>query len=250
MIIFFSGTGNSRYVAKRISNITGDSAVVSLNSLMREKSDETLRSDDPFVIVCPTYAWRIPIVISRLIKQLHFKGTSKVYFVLTCGTDTGNAFAYIKKICYQKNMDFMGLAPIIMPENYIVINNAPDAAESKTIIQKADEQILTVSNLIKEKKPLPVTLVTLQDKIKSGIINPVFYSFIVKSKGFYATNDCNSCGKCVKLCPLCNIKLKDGKPNWENNCTHCMACICACPKDAIEYSNKTQGKRRYMLDEE
>jgi MinD superfamily P-loop ATPase len=28
-----------------------------------------------------------------------------------------------------------------------------------------------------------------------------------------------------------------------------MACICGCPKTAIEYKNKTQGKERYYLQE-
>jgi len=26
-----------------------------------------------------------------------------------------------------------------------------------------------------------------------------------------------------------------------------MACICGCPKEAIEYKEKTQGKTRYFL---
>ena len=71
---------------------------------------------------------------------------------------------------------------------------------------------------------------------------------LVKSKAFYATDDCVGCGKCVKLCPLNNVKLVDGKPVWGNNCTHCMACICYCPKEAIEYGRKSQGKLRYHIE--
>ncbi|MBS5951111.1 MAG: EFR1 family ferrodoxin, partial [Clostridium sp.] len=56
------------------------------------------------------------------------------------------------------------------------------------------------------------------------------------------------CGKCVKLCPLNNIELVKGKPKWGEKCTHCMACISRCPKEAIEYKNKTKGRNRYYLE--
>mgnify|MGYP002951794102 FL=1 len=60
--------------------------------------------------------------------------------------------------------------------------------------------------------------------------------------------ECIGCGLCQDVCPLNNIRLVDGKPDWGNSCTHCMACICRCPKEAIEYKNKSVGKRRYYLD--
>ena len=60
---------------------------------------------------------------------------------------------------------------------------------------------------------------------------------------------CIGCGKCEKVCPLDNIRLKKGKPEWGGDCTHCMACICSCPREAIEYGKKTLGKRRYLCPE-
>ena len=59
---------------------------------------------------------------------------------------------------------------------------------------------------------------------------------------------CNGCGLCATLCPLNNIEIVDGKPEWGKNCTHCMACINHCPKKAIEYGEKSKGKPRYHLD--
>ena len=43
-----------------------------------------------------------------------------------------------------------------------------------------------------------------------------------------------------------NVSLKDGKLLWGDQCTHCMACICKCPKEAIEYGNRSKGKPRYQ----
>lgn len=47
---------------------------------------------------------------------------------------------------------------------------------------------------------------------------------------------------------LNNIRLENGKPVWGKNCTHCMACICYCPKEAIEYGEKSKGKPRYHFE--
>ena len=54
---------------------------------------------------------------------------------------------------------------------------------------------------------------------------------------------------CVKLCPLNNVEMDGSRPAWGKRCTHCMACICGCPHEAIEYKNKTQGRRRYYLQD-
>ena len=59
MILYFSGTGNSRYVAEKISKITDDS-VISINEILKSRNKDIIESEKPFVFVCPTYAWRIP----------------------------------------------------------------------------------------------------------------------------------------------------------------------------------------------
>ncbi len=79
-------------------------------------------------------------------------------------------------------------------------------------------------------------------KASSGLINTLFYPLVVSARKFYAADVCIGCGKCTEVCPLNNVSLKDGKPLWEDQCTHCMACICKCPKEAIEYGNRSKGK--------
>ena len=56
---------------------------------------------------------------------------------------------------------------------------------------------------------------------------------------------CNSCGICVQVCPVDNIALEDGKPTWFGRCQHCLACMQLCPQQAIQYGDKTVGRKRY-----
>ncbi|MDS6179596.1 EFR1 family ferrodoxin [Clostridioides difficile] len=215
----------------------------------RGKTDELISADKPFIFVCPTYAWRLPIVVTDFIKETKFLGSNRVYFVMTCGGDTAKSINYIQKLCKYKEWQLKGMAEIKMPENYIALFSTTDKETSKQMIKEADKQIYRIiSDIRNENEFETITPSGLGGTIKSGIINTVFYKTIISAKGFHYTDKCIGCGKCVELCPLNNINLKNKKPVWKNNCTHCMACICGCPTEAIEYKNKTQNRERYYLE--
>jgi ferredoxin len=248
MILCFSGTGNSRFAAKLIGTVTGD-VMVSANGLIKSGSKEALHSDKPFVFVCPTYAWRLPRVFERFIRETALTGSTRAYFVMTCGGETGNAARYIKRLCAVKGLEFMGLKSVLMPENYIALFEVPDKVKADEIIRKAVPEITSAAETIKSGLKLPEEKVRLLDRVYSTIVNPFFYPFVVHAKGFYATDACTGCGKCEALCPLNNITRASGRPAWGDRCTHCMACICACPAEAIEYKNHSKGKPRYYCGE-
>lgn len=62
---------------------------------------------------------------------------------------------------------------------------------------------------------------------------------------FHANNKCTKCGLCLKICPVNNIKMKDGNIKWNGRCEQCMACIQYCPAEAIQFGNKTLNRKRY-----
>jgi ferredoxin len=168
---------------------------------------------------------------------------------MTCGGDTGDAARYIKKLCREKGLDFMGLAPVVMPENYIALFDVPDKSSADAVIRKAEPVIQAAAERIRDGVPLPALQTGLRDRFMSSVVNPVFYAFVVKAKGFYTVSSCTGCGVCATLCPLNNVRLESGKPVWGDGCTHCMACICRCPAGAIEYKKNSQGKPRYVCPE-
>lgn len=242
MILYYTGTGNSEYVAKKIGEKIGDQ-VVNLFDRIKNKDYSSLESSKMWVIVCPTYAWRIPRVVKTFLLNTDFKGSKDICFVMTCGDGIGNAGKYSLKICQKKNLNYKGTARVVMPENYIALYNAPGSKEANEIITKAESVIENVASCILDNKNIDNVKVT--QKFYSSTVNPLFYTLIVKDKKFNVNDSCISCGICEKSCPMGNIKLQNGKPTWNGNCTHCMACICKCPKEAIEYGEKSKGKVRY-----
>lgn len=245
MILYFSGTGNSEYTAKRLGEVIEDETL-NLFERLRTKNYSAISSEKPWVIVTPTYAWRIPHIIDELLRKTELLGNKNIYFVMTCGGEIANAPAYLKQLCSDKNLNFMGCAEIVMPENYLAMFSTPTQDEALKIIAKSESAIDKAALMIKNGEALPEQKISVMNKLCSGIVNTMFYSVFVHAKKFYATDACISCGKCVNACPLNNISLKNGKPAWGTDCTHCMACINRCPKEAIEYGKISKGKPRYV----
>ena len=245
-VIYFTGTGNSRYVAERIAEMTGTSAKDLLEEIKEHRSDTI--DDEDLTVVSPVYAWRTPKILTDWIRTADLSGVRRIWYVLTCGDEIGGADKYNEKLSHELGLEHMGTGEIVMPENYIAMFNAPFEDESRRIIAEAEESILECGRHIKEGEAIPKTKENALFRAASTVGNPLFFSMFVNSKAFRAGDECIGCGKCADLCPLNNIEIRDGRPVWGKNCTHCMACICYCPTETVEYGRKSKGRFRYNFE--
>ena len=62
MILYFSGTGNSRHVAKRMAAELDDQ-LLDLNERIKAEDTSPVETGEDLVVVTPTYAWRIPRLV-------------------------------------------------------------------------------------------------------------------------------------------------------------------------------------------
>ena len=198
------------------------------------------------MIVTPTYAWRIP-ASWRTGCCTELTGARRAWFVMTCGSEIGNADRYNRRLCQAKGLACMGTAQIVMPENYIAMFNAPQVEEARQIVARAEPDIDNVIAAVRENRAFPPPRRKFYDRFMSGPVNPIFYSCFVKANAFTVGNACTGCGQCVRRCPLNNIALQNGKPVWGQDCTHCMACICYCPTEAIEYGKRALASHGIIL---
>ncbi|MCI7741757.1 MAG: EFR1 family ferrodoxin [Clostridiales bacterium] len=247
MILYFTGTGNSRYIAHRIADALGD-GLLSMNDRIKAGDTSPIEVNERLIIVTPTYAWRIPRIVRDWLTKTEFPGAKRAWFVMNCGSEIGNAAKYNRTLCQEKQLSYMGTAQIIMPENYIAMFDAPRAEEARQIVDRAESDIDRAATAIAENQAFPPPRDNLYDRFMSGPVNPIFYAFCVKAKAFTVSDACIGCGKCAALCPTNNITIQNGKPVWGGDCTHCMACICYCPAEAIEYGKKSLGKPRYHFE--
>jgi len=245
MVVYYSGTGNSRYVAEALADMTGDELLAAA-PMIRSGGETALSSEKPWIFVGPVYGWQLAHIFTKWIAETKLCGAKEAYFLLTCGGDMGNSGAYLEKLCKKKALIFCGAQEIVMPENYIAMFKAPGPKASAKIRKAAFPKIEEAARKILAGENFPSREVKMADRVKSSLVNAAFYKFFVKSKDFYAKENCIGCGKCAENCPVNGIEMREGKPVWTGKCTHCMACICGCEVSAVEYGKKSGRKVRYQ----
>ena len=110
MVLYFTGTGNSRYLARRIAEGL-EMPLYDLNACIKAGNTAPVQTGRDVVLVTPTYAWRIPRVVSEWLGKTALTGAERIWFVMDCGSEIGNAAGYNRQLAAQKQLQYMGTAP-------------------------------------------------------------------------------------------------------------------------------------------
>ena len=246
MVLYFSATGNSEYIAKNIAHLCNDS-VISINEYMKKGEVLNLTSEKPYILVAPVYISTIPAKVSEFIQKSTLEGNKDFYVIMTCaGSGVSASGAEAVKICKKLNLNYRGIAHLTMPQDYLMFFEVKGKEENEVIMNKAIEGVPAIAEKIINNEDLDTSKVGAAHTMSVAPVTWIFDAFCIKPKKFYSTDECISCGICAKVCPLNNITMIEGKPVWGKTCIHCSACINRCPKLAIEYGKKTIGKNRYV----
>ena len=249
MIFYFSGTGNSLYIARKISEAQGE-RLVSVACEFDQKDnvfEYRFRENELLGFIFPVYAWGPPKIIIEFISRLRVSGEKPYVFSLcTCGDEEGYTTRMLKKSLAGIGLSLDSAFTVIMPNNYIIGFDVDSKDLASEKLRKAEEKLQTINTLIEKRQKGVFDLIPGSlPGLKSAVLNPLFNRFARSTKSFYATEECTSCGICEKVCPLHTITVKD-KPVWGRSCTQCLACIHRCPVRAIQYGRSTVRKGRYL----
>ena len=84
MILYFSATGNTRFVAEELAKCLDDEAL-ELCSRIKHHDYGTIRSEKPFVFCAPTYVCEAPAFFYDFLRKVDLEGSSDVYMVSRSG---------------------------------------------------------------------------------------------------------------------------------------------------------------------
>lgn len=242
MILYFTGTGNSRWVAQQLADATHDMIISIADCLKQEVVPEELTNAEKVGIVFPVHAWYAPRIIIDFLSQLQLPYCQYRYAVCTCGDDMGKGMNRL-----AKHFPLDAAWSVAMPNTYIPMFKLDDEELCHKKIENARQVIAAIAIDVLGQRKVWKIHEGAAAWLKTYIVNSLFVRFIISGKGFHIDKGCISCGICSKSCPVENIRMIDGHPVWNKQCIHCMACVHACPQKVIQYRKITQKKGRYRL---
>ena len=122
MIVYFSGTGNSKYVARLLALHLADPRIVEINAAAIARNRlEGLARAERIVWVCPIYSWGLPPVVSRFMRNVALDPALPHFLVVTCGDDTGNVDSQWRSLMSARQLDARGCWSVTMPNTYVTL---------------------------------------------------------------------------------------------------------------------------------
>ncbi len=133
MVFYFTGTGNSLYVAKQI-----EEDPISIPQVMRTGNSEF--TSESIGIVAPIYGHELPSMVKEFMKKSIFH-TDYFYIILTYGNRHGGAAELAKQFCEDCGIAVNYINVIMMADNWLP---GFDMNEQKKIDKKVEENMAVI----------------------------------------------------------------------------------------------------------
>jgi len=244
MLFYFTGTGNSKFIADGIAAKIGERVLDISDCMRKEQFAFSLEREERLGFVSPVYYFGLPIIVVDFLKKLNLSTNQShyTYVILNCGGATGNAERQIPK-AYKPDAVF-GLVTV---DNYVPMYKVVSDAEIKEQLDKAEQAMGGIVERIQNRET--GTFNPVKGSM-AGLLTLLAYSLYKhgrKTRKFHTNENCTGCGLCEKGCPREVITLENNKPVWKaGRCEQCLGCLHRCPTAAINYGKKTAGRGRYV----
>jgi ferredoxin len=242
ILYWFSGTGNSLAVARALAEKLGETRLISIPRAMKGETPPAERIG----LVFPVYAFGPPKMVAEFVDRLPADASDYIFSVATMGGMPGATHAILRSRLRRRGLDLAAGWSIALPGNCIMLYQAPTEQKQRKLIDKSAARVQEIANAVAagRRGRFQDSLPPL-NWIARWLWPKAMKQFPGSDKKFFATDACTHCGLCEQVCPAENIRLVDGRPQWQHRCEACCACLNLCPVEAIQYGRKTVGRRRY-----
>lgn len=259
-IYYFSGTGNSLFVAKELQKRIPDSTIIPIVRLLRQDIVQTEGTTVGFVF--PVHALTIPIAVKRFLRKLDVGSAEYIFAIATRQGTIFRGFEKIDQFLRKQNKRLNSHFILQMynnesrHENYQVPTEHDILSLERAVLDQLDAiQEIIHKKMIHREKDISYLFECADHPILSYLSEKLILSSMTVSEyiggvNYFCTDSkCSGCGICAKICLSEKIKMIDHKPVWQKNilCYMCFACLNFCPKQAVQI-NDIPGVKSYSRE--
>lgn len=246
MIIYFSATGNNKYLAQKIAENTGEDIISIVKCVKENIFDLNVPENESLGIIVPTYFWGLPSIVEEFLSgaRITLNPDTYVYSIASYGTSTGYALGYIRNYLKKQDIEINAEFEVKMTDTWTVMFDLTDKDKINKEQEEVEAQLKNIIPKILNKESNAGTA-NLFSKI-GGKFAGIMYDNQRKCKNLHVLDTCISCSLCSKDCPVNAIEMADGKPVWtKDRCVMCFRCLHRCPTFSIQYNDKTINHGQY-----
>ncbi|MBQ7639388.1 MAG: EFR1 family ferrodoxin [Bacteroidales bacterium] len=247
LIFYFTGTGNSLYVARSLS-LSGQLPVSIPQALHRDPSDYVA---DEIGFVFPSYGQLAPAIVQDFLSVNHFRA-QYFFTVITYGYRNSNAADLWHRRAASLGVNFDYVTSLLMVDNYLP---EFDMTRQASYDKNVDGQIARVRTEIDARvhriDPFSVEDVRWHEALAVhleavGNDRP----FATRAEQLVIVGEgCIGCGVCTHVCPHGNWRLEPVasglRARCEGPCETCLACVQNCPQKALTLHQDRNPQARY-----
>ena len=229
-IYYFSGTGNSLSVARKLKEKLGGDTEVRAMTWYLNQDEILIEAEKTLGLVFPVYGSDAPWPVKEFIEKAKLKNNPYVYMIGTCNARGSHFMDQVNALLLQSGIHTSYACTMNMPGN--CLGSSPD--ENAERLELEDPTVDRIAKNIKrgfisslESHDVPVSSAEAKNRFNAVGFN----------KKYVYQDSCIKCGICAKACPMGNITMSEEGPVFGDNCACCFACFHLCPKEAVYFES-------------
>ncbi|MFX0023095.1 MAG: EFR1 family ferrodoxin [Candidatus Hermodarchaeota archaeon] len=240
-IVYFSSSGNTKYVAQLIKNglkyVKFESELIPLKSLKVNKLN--LKEIEVLGIGAPIYAMTFTLNMLEWIKKIPIAKKKVRFFLFDTNAGLpGSSIKQVRRILERKNYNFIGALEVIVPTRDSVFESKyfKYVKWSRKKIDKIFQFGVRLGKIIQtETDILDWSNPTLFGSIIRAYfqkLENIFYKYGSKLIS-YNPNKCKECKVCEMGCPTQALLFNKNPVINHKKCILCFRCVRNCPENAL-----------------
>lgn len=237
-IYYFSGTGNSLYVARELQKRIPETKLIPIVNLLNK--DIIKSNSDVVGFVFPIHLAMAPAHVMEFLEKLDLKSAQYIFAVVTRAGSQNRAFKDLKNVIKKKGKRLDSFFNLNMASNDPKFEGWKQATEEETRKMEfhVQNKLNSIHKIILNKEKSCENDTEYVTPMPAFSILSVFLPFLNRfyNVEFYADSKCIRCGTCEKVCLSRKVKMVNEKPVWQKDvqCFFCHACLNYCPQHAVQ----------------